>query len=268
MGDDLNHPSHWWGKYSLAQHELWQWQIGSLLLNIRCLPNEWQVAYKQSDESADDENFWRIQQLEEEAQWFENSSRYVFREITGMLSVSPLLADRPVISRPRSPFNIVAGEEVTLYVSTPLWMELGVGKQQKKLTELVIQRPSDTWFGPSTLEGELCYATTTHCRLYLDEIPQRAHRAITPVVIRNQADSTLSVERLNVPAPLLPLYATTSGQLWTPKVTLTRLEHGEMAALKIDKQAPIEAKGAKAIRAPRKVTSSGMLIRAFNAVFS
>jgi len=257
----------WWNQSHIEQHHGKLWRIGTLSLLVRCLPNEWQIAYSRKNESESDLFKWNVSDSDQTPENFKEQARYVFHETSGLVSFSPLLADRPMICRPRTPFNLTAGEEITLYVSTPLWLEISVGKTQKKLTEIPIHRPSDTWFGPTTREGELCYASNTAARLILEELPQRPHRAVTPVLIRNLADSVLSIERLNVPAPLLPLVQDADGQMWTPKVTLTREKDGDMAGLKIDTKAPKEASEAKVLRKPRIKTSSGALIRAFNAVF-
>lgn len=261
-------PTTWWGSFVFDDQQVQRWQIGPLTLIARYLCMEWQVAYERAEEFGDSESSWCVDQLDSIPEEIGNTSRYIFGKASNALTITPVLADRPVISRPRSPFILAPGEGTTLYVSTPLWVELSVGDSKIKLDEIAIQRPSDTWFGPSTREGELCYASSTHCRLALEELPQRYHRAITPVVILNHANSPLSVERLNVPAPHLPLYETHAGQLWTPKIILTREEDGEMAALQIEKKPPEEALDGIEIRKPRRVSSEGVLIRAFNAMFS
>jgi len=267
MTNDIITPSSWWGSFEFNSEQSRLWHIGPLTFMVRCLNGEWQVAYDRLSEIDEGNASWDIEDTDQLPESLGNNSRYVFRQTAGLLTIMPLLADRSVITRPLTPFNLTAGEEVTLYVSTPLWLEVAVGSPKKALQEIAIQRPSDTWFGPSTREGELCYASATHCRLSLDELPQRPHRAITPVLIRNQAETTLSIERLNVPAPLLTLYACADGQLWTPKITLIREKDGDMAELKIDHIAPQEARQAEKLSPPRMTVASGALIQAFNAVF-
>ncbi len=264
------HPSSiWWGSFTLKQEQSKQWNIGPLRLIVRRMSTEWQIAFERKDDHDNNTTIELIEDTNELPESLSENSRYVFHDSTEPLLVTPLLPDRPVISRPSTPFNLTAGEEVTLYVSLPLWLELAIDSRPKKILKIIaIQRPSDTWFGPSTLEGELCYASTTHCRLNLDEIPQRPHRAITPVLIRNMADTNLSLERLNLPAPLLPLYAAVDGQLWTPQVTLIREKDGDVAELKIDNQPPKEAEMAQLLSESRNKAGNGSLIRAFNAVFS
>ena len=102
----------------------------------------------------------------------------------------------------------------------------------------------------------------------LADITLRPHRAITPVLVRNLADTTLAIERLNLPAPLLPVYSAADLQLWTPKITLTREKDDDQAELHIDNKPPAEAKQATLLSQPRNKTDSMILIRAFNAVFS
>lgn len=269
MSSNTQAPSSWWGKFLLDIGQCRQWQIGPLTLIVRHLNGEWQVAHERMDDYDSSEVGWNISDTDQLPESMKENSRFIFRDTSGQLSVKPILADRPIISRPITPFNLTAGEEVTLYVSMPLWIKLTVGTTpEKALEEIAIQRPSDTWFGPSTLEGELCYASSTHCRLNLDDLPQRSHRAMTPVLIRNQADTNLSLERLNMPAPLLPLYSCSNGQLWTPQVTLIREKHGDMAELKIDNNPPEQAGLIQQISEPRNKSENGALFRAFNAVFN
>jgi hypothetical protein len=268
MKNDSPSPAFWWGSFELRPDVTRQWRIGPMRLLVRSLDNEWQVAFEREEIGEDNGIRWDVSDTDDLPDSLKEFARYIFLEPSTRLTITPLLADRHVICRPSTPFNLTAGEEVTLYVSSPVWLSLAVGDAQKKLGEIAIQRASDTWFGPSTREGELCYASTTHARLALEELPQRPHRAITPVLIRNRADSTLSVERLNVPAPLLSLYGSEDGQLWTPGVTLMRERDGDMAELQIMTLPPKEAAGATLLSKPRKTSTENVLIRAFSTVFS
>ena len=269
MTNSTQMPASWWGRFMLDIGQCKKWQVGPLTLIVRHLNGEWQVAHERTEGFSSQEVNWDISDTDQLPESMKEYSRFIFRDTSGQLSVNPILADRPIISRPITPFTLTAGEEVTLYVSMPLWIVLTAGTTPDKvLKEIAIQRPSDTWFGPSTLEGELCYASTTHCRLNLEELPQRPHRAITPVVIRNQANTNLSLERLNLPAPLLSLYTCSNGQLWTPQVTLIREKDGDMAELKIDNKPPEQAGLIQQLSKPRNKSDNSVLFRAFNAVFS
>ena len=258
-------PSSWWGIFKFDLQQSRQFQIGPLSLNIMRLNGEWVISHDYTSE-VEDNNSLKDARLSEKIST--DSSRYILSDTSGQLTITPLLADRQIISRPITPFNLAAGEEVILYISSPLWIDIYIGESQiKKLKSFPSQILSDTWFGPSTLEGELCYAANTHCRMSTNELHYRPHRAITPVLIKNQADTTLFVERINLPAPLLQLYSSANNQLWTPKVTLVREKDGDMASLIIDSTPPDEAQDAFKICEPRNKLSDGALFRAFNAIF-
>ena len=177
------------------------------------------------------------------------------------------LANRPVISRPVTPFHLPAGEEATLFVSTPVWLHLAAAKPLRDLTDVPIQRPSDTWFGPSTREGQLCYDSRTSGRLHLEEVPQRPHRAVTRVVIRNDGSDALRLERLSLPAPFLAVFEADDGLLWTTPVTLVREPSGEMGTVKIHENPPQEARHARRLSPPREKPTHASLVRALSALF-
>src|SRR5690625_5517561 len=65
---------------------------------------------------------------------------------------------------------------------------------------------SDTWFGPNTQMGTLCYASKTYTRSSRQEVTPRPHRAVTPVTVRNQSEELLSIDKLSIPVPHLALY--------------------------------------------------------------
>jgi hypothetical protein len=104
--------------------------------------------------------------------------RFVFnQQPEARCACRPMLADRPVVVRARQSVFIPPGEEAMLYLSTPVWVSIDLGEPARALREIPVLRLSDTWFGPSTREGELCYAARTHARNHLDQVPRRPHRA-------------------------------------------------------------------------------------------
>ncbi len=207
--------------------------------------------------------------------------RFCFADAPGRLVVSVAQADRPVVVRPATPLSISPSERVTLYVSTPVWMVLAVERavprrrngrgpetpqdETQQLIELPLERPSDTWFGPNTRMGELCYATRTSGHLQRDAVPHRAHLAITPVTIENKATDPLQVERLLVPIPQLGVYVDTGGALWTNAVRLSRESNGDLAAVRLETGVPMAARGAsERLAKPRTVAPASSMVRAFS----
>ena len=130
-----------------------------------------------------------------------------------------------------------------------------------------IYRPSDTWFGPSTREGELCYGSQTNCLLHLDELPFRPHRAITPVMVKNKAETALLIERMSLPVNYLSLFHASSGQLWTQTITMERREEENVATLQLAKGLPSQAGRAMPVCGPRLKSDKRVLMRALTALF-
>ena len=266
MSADIEPPfPPWWGEFTLQEGECGLWQVGPMSLWGQRLAGEWRVANSTAGDLFDT---LVSLQIPCEAMGEAVPSRFSFRDPGETITVLPLLADRPVISRPERPLFIPPGEEVTLYVSSPLWLKLEAGVPRQTLQELPIFRPSDTWFGPLTREGGLCYASSTMALTDTRDFPHSPHRAVTPVRVRNRAAQSLTLERLNLPVPFLTLYRAENGTLWTQRVTLDREEEkGELAQLQLDTTAPVEAGESERLAAPRQASEKNMVIQAFSKLF-
>jgi len=258
----------WWGEFSFSDGQALGWRIGPLNIHIQRLTREWRLDYQRCD-AADNGavNVERARPVDPTMK-SDVQNRFVFRRTTASLWLMPSLADRSVVARPVSPFYVPPGEETVLFVSSPLWVQVSANYNRQLLESVPIVRPSDTWFGPSTREGELCYASTTHCRLTLEELPIRPHRAVTPVQIINRATESLLIERINLPVIYLSLYSAEPGQLWTDMVTITREALDENASLRLHKRPPPQAGEASLLCEPQLHADKGILSRAFNALFS
>jgi len=256
--------SNWWGTCDVPMGHTLRWQIGPATLWVTRKQVEWSVgrlegrdpvanrlAIAEDSESPDDDEV--------------EVSRFAVRDESRALTLTPALPDRPLIFRAARPFFVPAGEEATLYVSSPLWLRLDVGEKFTELLDFPLQRPSDTWFGPDTLTGELCYASRTSARLHLEEIPVRPHRAITTVRIVNRAGSSLPLENLKVPVPGLELFASRDGHLWTAALTLEREEDKDQARVRVTER-PKTATTLTSVAQPRTPTSRGVLIDAFGGL--
>jgi hypothetical protein len=259
--------NEWWGDFTIETGASAQWEIGPLRIAVQRMPHEWLVAHEQI-ETTDDQQEWRFaySDLDLNESNFAQTSRFVYQNTPEKITVLPALADRSVVSRPFTPFTVPADENATIYVTSPLWFTLATGLPLQKLFETPIQRPSDTWFGSSTLEGETCYASRTYGRLNLENLTIYPHRAITQVHIHNNSTDPLLVERLNLPVPYLSLFHTPEGTLRTETVTVVQTRGTSLAEFNIEKEPPPSTSGAKLIAAPRKDPQKGMLIRAFSVL--
>lgn len=259
----------WWGEYPLADGERLELSLGALRAAVFCLGEEWQVfsaIAAEPDAKAGLQLATRTGAPAADA--YAAAERFLFTRARERLHLGPRLADRPVVSRPVMPFQLAAGEETIIFVSSPVWVAIGTAAPATPLLELPSQRLSDTWFGPSTQEGELCYASSTSARRFLHELSARAHRAVTPVQINNYASTPLRLDRISLPTPFLSLYGDARGALWTQAITLLREEGSELATLKMEETPPREAEAATLVSGPRRSAGKGILVRAFGALFN
>ncbi len=260
--------SDWWGSFSVAERSVTQWQIGPLTLSVQRLAGEWRIGYQSSDNPLTDTLKYASALSSEGLEQLANIERFAISEESDEIRLEPRTADRPIVFRPDLPFHVLPGEQATLYVGSPLWVAVSSPPSPKALLEIPSHRPSDTWFGPPTAEGELCYASRTFCRLALGEVTRRAHRAATAVVIRNPSNETLPILRLKLPMEQLGLFVSADGRLWTHDVILERGEGTEFAQLDIAEGAPRSAPDAKLLVHPRVGSGGNRMVRTFSSLFS
>lgn len=262
--DGLPVTGPWWAPLQIASDRTAILRIGPLTLQLHHADDEWLLGAERAEEG--EERPRAVVELLDGRPDI-GCDRYIYRGHEGRASFRPLLADRPIVIRPRQPVFVLPGEETIFYMSTPVWIGVTVGEAPTTLQELPVLALSDTWFGPSTREGELCYAARTHARNSLDEVPLRPHRAVTPVRIQNRAETQLPVEKLSLPVPLLSVYGRADGSLWTERVSLMRATDSDMAALKVEAGPPSYAPGAALLSGPRLQPEKTGLVRAFSGLF-
>lgn len=259
----------WWGDSVVPHGTCARWRIGPLRLWAQRLPGEWRIAREASDESTSATIERGVRAKVDDLLGHDSLGRFAMGGEDESLTLTPRLADRPVVSTPRRPFYIPSGEEVTVHIGTPLWIELRAGERQTWLDEFPIHQPSDTWFGPNTRTGELCYASRTFCRLQLGELQRRPQRATTAVLIQNHTDSPLYLDRFKLPVPFLSLYCDDgTSNLWTNDVVLERVEGEELDPLRVSEVPPASLANATRISEPRRKHGGNLMVRAFGALFS
>ncbi len=255
----------WWLPRDVPDQQRLSCAFGPLNLDIFRDSGEWRLSWSYDDElDVSSRVSMEVVDGMAESETFE---RYVFGGGSGRVQLRPLLMERPVVIRPREPVFLPSGEQTTLYLSTPLCLQVEVGEPAVVLRELPMVRLSDTWFGPSTREGELCYSGRTHARHSISEVPRRPHRAVTPLRIHNAAPAVLPLEKVSVPVPVLSVYGQRDGHLWTQGVSLKRSTDTDLAALQVHRGAPAYAKDATLLSGPRQEAERGGLVRAFSVLF-
>jgi len=262
--------SVWWGVLSPALGSSVCWKIGPATFLVRRYEKEWQVCHRSSIWPDDTPSSWAISSDGEA-----NAGvcvdgiveRHVFSHTNEELLIEPLLADRSVVIKSAVPILIPAGEKVSFYVSTPLWIRVWLRERNHRLLDIAATRLSDTWFGSSTMEGELCYATTISGRLHLDDLPVRVHRAITPVRINNAGEKPLKLEKLSLPVPFLSLFDTGTHGLWTEEITLHHDERNALAQVAVGAHPPSPYNRAQRVSSSRKTADKSILNKTFGALF-
>ncbi len=252
----------WWGSFELVPGSSLERNIGPLRLLIEREYQEWRVSNTRQNAQTANNDAGQEEQAEDTV-----SERYIVQETDDPMHLMPVVADRSVVTEPLTPLNLTSGSEVTLYVSTPLWYRIEIGAKPIRLRDDYIVRSSDTWFGPSTREGELCYASKTEGRINLADVPHRAERAVTAVTVRNELDTVLQLTRLSIPAPLLALYVDSAGMLWTQDMTLVNRDETDFADLVLEKGDPKYASEPKLVSPSRTQNKQPRLIRAFGSIF-
>ncbi|MDZ4701681.1 MAG: hypothetical protein SH809_18360 [Rhodothermales bacterium] len=266
--------SPWWGTYHIPEGLAGCWEVGPCTIWVASRPNEWRIArFQLNDAYVDAAEVRTSLEMSEMMAFIEAKGeavslhRFGFRVPGDEIYVRPRLADRAVVVQPEMPLHILPREEVTLYISTPLWVQFEAGSPRRVLQEFPLYRPSDTWFGESTIHGELCYAGRTAARLRLQDLTVRPYRVITPVRVKNRAQDGLLLNRIQVLVQYLSIFEATNGHLWTQMVTVERERSGDFAAMKIGVGAPAEAGETTRLESPRRAIESNLIFRAFGGLF-
>ncbi len=259
-------PVGWWGDFTLPADRALFWRIGPLHVWIVRAGNEWRVTTETNgDVLATD--LVVADAASREPGDAASCTRLGFGRSRDRIHLRPRTADRPVVVRADMPLVVPPREDLSLYISTPVWLELSESESSPVLHALPTYRLSDTWFGSSTRVGQLCYSSKVRLELEPTGELHRPHRAVSMVRIRNRLPSALSLERLKLPVPLLSVYADGDGRLWTESLTLDRDEDSPHAAVRVASGAPGVASDAVAIAAPRERFERNILSRTFGEIF-
>lgn len=241
--------------------------MSGLELGIARQSREWHVWANRTPQQSEDNHEWRQHDRQTLVETRSGFTRFVFRQTTEHCQLLPRLADRSVVVRPVSPVFVPAGEETTFYVSTPVWVAFYAEGVVTPLLDIAVVIPRDTWFGPSPANGQLCYATKVMARTDLTQLPPRPFRAVTPVNVKNLGNDSMPIERINIPAPFLPVYAAESGRLWTPALNVVRDASNRQLQIRIDTDIVTEAGHVVQLTPARRGSDEHSLIRVFDNFF-
>lgn len=254
----------WWGTFEVGVNETSSWSIGPLTVWIEGRTREWRISHLHSPDEID-----RLAMTPSAASPDPTPAllRVATDDADPSVRLRPATADRPMVVRPDSALRLPKGGSTTFYMSTPAWVEILAAASSTELTAIPTTRPSDTWFGPSRVEGELCYASRTAARLVLEELPRRPGRISTEVRVDNRGADALVIERVQIPLPHLAVFAA-GADLWTPSVTLTRRGDEPLAEVRVSERPPSAAGSATKVRDARDRGAPTISIRGLGAWLS
>jgi hypothetical protein len=253
-----------WGSHAVALNQAIRLDIGPLRLELERRPWEWRTWMRRADGPFEARQGVHLGELRTDPLDEVEEQRFTFAETADPLRVEAALADRPIIATPEDPLCVLPGEAAVAYLTTPLWCRVSVGEPARAILDVATWRPQDTWFGPSTREGEFGYASRTTLCLDPGRIEHHPARAITPIRMVNSGSDMLEIKRLRVPIPQLTLFRADDGRLWTPTVTLHR-DADELARTVLGSAAPEAAGPATRIAEARNAGAAPGVVRAFNS---
>jgi hypothetical protein len=266
--------SSWWGRHATVADRTDFWQIGPLKMWLQSSAYRMHLRWVNGGHFLD--GHVRSVPGSKDAQGAPIEIPATVSSLTcafgstnhGEVVLSPALPDRTIVVRLSEAMSVLPGEDVTFYMIVPLWLRLELSENSKLLTEIPTFRLSDTWFGPMSNLGSLCYANASELYLDLRSVPLRPHCVITAITIRNLGIDALKLERLNIPFPRLSLFYSQRSGFWTDRLTLERRDDNEMAKLKLDRQPPAEAAPTQFVTGPRETgADTNSVVRAFSAIF-
>ena len=258
--------TRWWGSFSLGDDGAAHFGLGPLRLWVQRRSGEWRICCRTERDHGTSDVLVEVPAAFPAPEIDVETYRFATPERGGSLHLRPRMADRAVVSRPDPPVYVSEGARAVLYVSTPVWVELRAGDPPFDLLDLPTGRPSDTWFGPNTREGELCYASRTRARMSLESLDTHRTRAFTKLVIKNTTGEKILLDRLSLPARDLSLFADSDGYLWTETVTVEPTDDRQLARVRFSEAPPEEAPGSTLVSGPRDEHESNVFMRALGAL--
>lgn len=239
----------WWRNFDLPSGSMQNLQIGPTRIQIAHLEREWRVAASRVEESTDPAELDRLMvspPVPVLASGLSNPShdvevsRYATRRTAAGFRLVPLMADRAVVCRPMNPLFVMPGDQVEMFMSSPVWVSVFLNSLSatdgSHVADIPAAQLADTWIGEDTIHGELGYFALTRARLSYKDVKVRPHMATTGVVVRNMSTRPLRIEHMSLPAPWLHVYATGDGALCTEGIILEHKEGGSFAELEIMSQ--------------------------------
>lgn len=131
----------------------------------------------------------------------------------------PIMPDRPIVVRPEMAVSLLPKEKAMFFVGVPSFISVCAGTGEKQLCEIPTNILTNTWFGETTVAGELCYGLKTTAKRDDKKLLNHPFRIICPIRIINASKEILNIESLCLPVKHLGVYMGES-RLWGNEETV------------------------------------------------
>jgi hypothetical protein len=264
MITDKRQATDFWRQEKLEAGDWLLWEAGTLRLWAkRIMEHEWRIFTSRAPEERQMLNAGQAEEPPAEGAW----KRWAFKEEDAVIQIVPVMPDQPVIVRPDSPIRIPRGNEVTFFVSVPVFLQAHIGPERDIL---IYEEPtvilSKTWFGEPTA-GELCYALRTGASRDLHGIKKGQHRAVCPVIIRNRSDEELAFQKLCIRTMHVNIHRGSS-RLWTEEIEVSYLGKNNFSEIAFSKSPPAYESTHGILGTARETAPRGFIKRSFETLWS
>jgi hypothetical protein len=188
-----------------------------------------------------------------------------YRYITKLednIFLTPILPDYPLVIKPQIPLSILPGMVMHPYIEVPLFLNVGVGKQEMEycLVEFPLHRLSKSFFG-NPENGEISYFLESPLHEEIDLCRDEEDVAYSPITIKNRSNQVLNFERMILRVPNLNLYSN-SQSVFTSPVEIEFRGQEQISLMKI-RQSPPKIDNLNLVSKPRKPIDKSILKRSF-----
>jgi len=233
-----------WNTFSCDNNVLYQWQNGPLKIWLKRTANDWLLASDTFIEE-DAQTGWS-QLLEEPAglEW----KRWPFNDMFDQVALIPVMPDRPLVVKTRIESNLPPGVKAMFYVHISLHVKVSAVLKNRmvEMIRLPTITLSNTWFGDN-FGGELCYALKTRAVRDQRDATFAPYRAVCPVLIHNDSDTALPIQKICIRAKHLNIYQTPE-RLWTNQVNVTFRGEGLTSRVDYKTTLPVEIQDARLLQ--------------------
>jgi hypothetical protein len=259
-------PDSIWAERPLGEGGRTGWRVGPLRLWIERRGADWRTVWQLGEDPLTPGSGPLAGEPPDQEPGLQRS-RWTGGQGDRGLRLRPLLPDRALVYRPQQPVFVLGGDQARVFLSVPIRVTLELRPSGRHLGAWPCQRLSDTWFGTTTQDGELCYASRTTLRQLADELPALPQRATCAVTIRNEAADALELVRLRLPTDLLGLHER-GGRLLTEDLLLVREAGRDLTEIRTP--GTVEGRPAgphEPLCRPRRVPEAHSPLRELQAIF-